>query len=244
MSWVYRDKRTDEPSDAERLDAETDRQRRRLSVREEIAACELMLQKAALLAEEIARIDREAETAADCHQAACGPLQEELQRLEQSAIHRIAARLPADVEADNRRGDIIGEIAEHNRALEVVVDRSKKLAAPLRKAREKLLVESAPLQMLQNKLCSAPLAHPALLLEAFVNQQRIRFLSARVQAAQQGLKIIETNLDGIARNVISGDRFVQEHKANCWRAEIAAAKTEQADAIAAGSAIRQQMIDE
>jgi hypothetical protein len=58
-------------------------------------------------------------------------LQAELAALEQRAVSLIAARLAPDTEADARRVAIIGELAEHNRSLETVTDRCRKLKAPL-----------------------------------------------------------------------------------------------------------------
>ena len=185
MSWTYRDSRGDEnaPSEEELRDAENERQAKRFAIRQEIAALELKKQRADLLGQEIARIDAEAEQAADDHQAATGPLQDELQRLEQAAISRIASRLPADKDSDDRRAAIISEIQQHNEALELVVERCKRLRGPIEYQRQKLLVEAAPLGALRNKLTNIGYADPALLLESHCSLQRGKFASARVAAA-------------------------------------------------------------
>ena len=245
---IIKDRRnedTGEPSAEDKASNEADRQARREDIKFKIARFEILKQRADLLAEEIARLDQEAERAADDHQQACTPLQGELEALEQKAIERIARREPADAAEDGRRAAIISEITEHNKTLESVTERCKKLKQPLERERQKLAHEAAPLEAEKGKLTRIGVASPALLVQAHVARRRIDIAAARLQAAKKAMAIIRSNLAGIRDGLISSsERAIQEHKADCWAAEIEAAQQEQADALAASREVHAAMIAE
>ena len=235
---------TGEPSAEDKASDERDRLARREDIKHKIGVHTLELERANLLRAEVQRINAVADQAADSHSAICGPLQEELERLEQSAIARIAARQPANKKEDARRAEIIHLIEEQNEILTEATEKAKRLRQPLEGRIEKLQIDAAPLDSLRGKLASIGIGDPALIVEHHCTQQRASFASARLAAAKKALSIVSYNVEQIAAGRMHGDLAAQQFRVRRWAAEVDAAGQEQADAMAAGSRIHAAMIAE
>ncbi len=241
------DRRTDAPDEpsAEDLHSnEQDRLARRHNVKVRVAELEVKRQRADLLRAEIRRIDAEVEQAADLHQASCEPLQAELTELERLAIERIAKREPPDADQDQRRAEIVSEITEHNKTLETITERAKKLKAPLATEADKLSFDSAGLQAEENKLARIGIAKPELLVASYVARKRLDFATTRLRTARKTIQIYEENLDGIRRGIMGGDVGIQLHHLASCSAEIEAAAAEEAAALKETSEIHREKIAE
>jgi hypothetical protein len=199
----------------------------------------------ALLAEQDVRdSESRCDQLADDHARLCSPWQAELSELEQAAISRVSRREAPDAEEDERRAELTKLIGTATSDLERAVAEEHDLQSVARRKARKIREGNPPGEILLMVLAKSPLANPRLLAELFVAKQRIAFATARIAAAKTGLKIAEGNLDGIRRNAVSGELAVHTHKANCWRAELAAGEAEQAEALAEAEKIHKAMIDE
>jgi hypothetical protein len=244
MNWTFKNKRSVKPSDDEIRAADDDRMRRRVDLRLEIARMELLRQKAGLLQQEVDAINARCDAAADLHQQTCEPLQQRLEELEQRAIGRIASRSPADETEDAERRELIGSITSANRELETVLQRERALRKPLEQKIVGLTDQFCTVEAIRGRLAQPPFASPTLQIESHVSQQKQKFAAARAAAARQAMKIVEANIDGIQRRIMSGDLSVWLHKRDCWLAEIEAAEADKQAALAEGNSIHQAMIDE
>ncbi|NLF74010.1 MAG: hypothetical protein GX575_33815 [Candidatus Anammoximicrobium sp.] len=229
---------------ADTSEADSERMRKRQSIREKAGRDELTLAPIALWKADIESSQQRVDDATDQHNTACVPWQDELGRLEELAVQRIGQRLPADPEGDSRRAELLALINEANKALEETIQRENETQGELRRKIHQLQTGIAPPSVTLMRLAQPPAASPQLLAELFVAKQRIAFATARVKAAGVGLRIAEANLDGIRRNIVSGELAVHTHKANCWRAELEAGEAEQAAALTEAERVHRAMIDE
>lgn len=218
-----RQQEQDGPSPEDLASDERDRQAKREGIKRKIAEHTLELQKAAMLQDEVQRINREADTAADAHSAICQP---------------------PNKREDIRRAEIIRLIEEQNEILTEATEKAKRLRAPLEDRIQTLQIAAAPLQSLENQLANIGIGDPALIIALHVAQRRSEFAKARASAARKALGICQYNLTEITANRMSGGKKEMQFRVDRWQAEVQAADDEQRAALAECSEIHQAMIAE
>ena len=223
---------------------ERDRLARRAAVRQKMAAATMTEEHIGLQGGELNRIDGEVDQAADAHQTACSVLQVELTALEEQAVARITDRQPRNEAEDNRRAEIVAEIAAHNGELETVIQRAKAMRKPILREIAKLKEGHMSPKVLALELAKDNTADPELLVERFVNSRTGTYAAARADTARKSLKITSYNLQEITAHRMSGDLAACRRHVAQWQAEIEAAAKVAAESNREGERIHQAMVAE
>lgn len=247
-------------------EAETSRLSRRDGIRRQAAEQEMARAPLTLLSADLQASQRRVDEATDQHQATTGPLQAELQRLEQRAVQLIASREPADTVADARRSEIIALIAETNRTLEEVIRAETKTRHAIAGRISNLSCQHPDPSIILARLAQPGLASAKLLIKKHVAEQRARCAQIRLESARKSLAVHEANVAGIlsaqrvnqraaespygwGRDVgqpvpRDGDLCFERRMCDSWTAEIAVARAEHDVAFAAVATAHQEMLDE
>ncbi|NLS92473.1 MAG: hypothetical protein GXX96_09945 [Planctomycetaceae bacterium] len=225
-------------------EVEHERMARRRAVRAEAAKLKFEKDKLIPLEAVVAESHQRVEAATELHQTACVPLQAELETLEVEAVERIANRKKPDPKADQRRADILRELAAENAKLEQVVETEKHLRAPTEREIWRLRNRVTDPAAVLGRLAQPPAASPELLAELHVARERIKWLRARQAAAEKTLRICQFNATEIEAKRITGDLSIWRGKTLAWEHELAAVGDELASAMAEAEKIHKSMLDE
>lgn len=228
--------------ESDQAEAAASRRSQRAAIRREIATIEVTLERVRELQEIVQRLDADDERAADSHQSVTGPLQTELEQLDQRHIDRILAGKQLSAADTARRREILQSIADENVKLEDTIQANKRARRPLEKQiheQEKLTPKYGVLHDRLVRTASEPLQ-----AKLFVAKRRHVREHARVNFAKKSIAENTSWMHLSARTNDHGDPSTYESRIRRWQAELDDATEAMAEAEAHSEALRQEMINE
>lgn len=221
--------------------------KRRLAKRQAIESDLLRLRS------EVAGIENRISNLAANHESEVAALRAEMDRLIEQSIDAPSEKLTT------KRAALQQQVVDLTQALERAIADARREAVAIRKLMKPLQDQLSELPI-QFELARDDVAHPELVVRLFVAKRRVKFAEARLEDAKHWLTAADnaflTSGKPVGR-IDHGPYFdptpgpvdksaVRQAtlRRSRWQAEIAAAETELAEALAETKAIHQQMIEE
>jgi hypothetical protein len=232
----------------------------RRSIRERLAARDLLRADRREIENAIRNLDQELDGSTNRHQATCEPIQREISELERRRSSLIADRKDVPTSIDVRRRELLDLLRDANGELEIAANDHKERTAVLQKEIKAILEsEKRYSDLNEHSLAHPSVANPHLLDLHWAAKRGCEFGLARVEAAREKVAqyasqiaaektpraapLTTSNPSGIAR-VNQSAIGEYERRLRRWRLELRAAEKMLGDARAESETIRQAILDE